>query len=285
MTNKFSLPEWGKKTYVMGILNVTPDSFSGDGLLKRTVDDALAQARHFVNDGADIIDVGGESTRPGSEPVSAAEEMARILPVIRVLRAEMNVTISVDTYRAEVAEAALAAGADWINDVWGLRMDPALAGVIAVAGCPVVLMHNRSQPKNLAMTETLGGRFVDVEYDDLLAECKAELQQCIEIALVAGISPQNIIIDPGIGFGKTTEQNLELVDRLGEFRELGYPILLGTSRKSFIGYTLDLPAAERIEGTAASIAIGIDRGADIVRVHDVKEMARVTRMTDAIVRP
>jgi len=284
MSNKKNLPEWGKKTYIMGILNVTPDSFSGDGLLEDSVDTALSQARQFVTNGAHIIDVGGESTRPGSEPISADEEIKRILPVIRVLRAEMNVLISVDTYRAEVAEAALAAGADWVNDVWGLRMDPALAGVVANGGCPVVLMHNRSQPKNLSMTQALGGRFVGVEYDDLLAECKAELQQCVDSALAAGISPQNIIIDPGVGFGKTTEQNLELVDRLDEFRELGYPILLGTSRKSFIGYTLDLPAAERIEGTAASIAIGIDRGADIVRVHDVKEMARVARMTDAMVR-
>lgn len=284
MTKKNSLPEWDKKTYVMGILNVTPDSFSGDGLLGDSLNAALSQARQFVIDGADIIDVGGESTRPGSEPVSPAEEIARILPVIRVLRAEMNVIISVDTYRAEVAEAALDAGADWVNDVWGLRMDPALAGVVASAGCPVVLMHNRSEPKELSMTQTLGGRFVGVEYDDLLAECKAELQQSVEIALEAGVLPQNIIVDPGVGFGKTTEQNLELVDRLDEFRELGYPILLGTSRKSFIGYTLDLPAAERIEGTAASIAIGIDRGADIIRVHDVKEMTRVARMTDAMVR-
>lgn len=279
---------WGARTYVMGILNVTPDSFSGDGLLARA--DALAavtsQAQRFVADGADILDIGGESTRPGSVPVTEAEELARVVPAVEAVRTAVGaaVLISVDTYRAAVAEAALAAGADWVNDVWGLRMDPGLAHVVARAGCPVVLMHNRSKPRDVAQEERLGGRYVGVAYDDLLADVARELQQSIDLALAAGIAPGNIIVDPGVGFGKTVEQNLMLIDRLDYFKRLGYPILLGPSRKSFIGYTLDLPPDDRVEGTAVTVAIGIDRGADIVRVHDVKEMVRVARMTDRIVR-
>ncbi|MCA9940783.1 MAG: dihydropteroate synthase [Anaerolineales bacterium] len=278
---------WGSRTYVMGILNVTPDSFSGDGLLAEhghVTAAAVAQARQFVADGADIVDIGGESTRPGSTPVSAAEEMARILPVIGAVRAALDVTISVDTYRAEVAEAALAAGADWVNDVWGLRMDPRMAEVVAAAGCPVVIMHNRGKPKDVAQETRLGGRYVGVAYDDLLADVTRELEAGIAVALEAGILPHHIIIDPGIGFGKTVAQNARLIHELGRIKALGYPVLLGPSRKSFIGYTLDLPPAERMEGTAATVAIGIDRGADIVRVHDVRAMVRVARMTDRIVR-
>ena len=278
--------EWGRRTYVMGILNVTPDSFSGDGLLAEgdIAARAVAQARAFAAAGADIIDIGGESTRPGSTPVELEEELARVLPVITAVRAAVDATISVDTYRAAVAAAALDAGAAWVNDVWGLRMDPELAGLIARRGCPIVLMHNRSRPKDVAQAERLGGRYVGVAYNDLIADVIRELQESIDLALAAGVRPDQIIIDPGIGFGKTVAQNLELIDRLDAFKALGYPLLLGPSRKSFIGYTLDLPPEERVEGTAAAVAIGIARGADIIRVHDVQAMARVARMTDAIVR-
>lgn len=278
--------EWGRKTYVMGILNATPDSFSGDGVLTNVdaVEAAVAQARQFAAAGADIIDIGGESTRPGSEPVSAEEEMARVVPVIKAVRAELDTPISVDTYRAGVALAALEAGADWVNDVWGLRMDSQMPKAVAQAGCPVVMMHNRSKPKNVAQQETLGGRYVGIEYDDLIADVMRELQQSIDLALANGVKREQIIIDPGVGFGKTVEQNLRLVNELDRFKALGYPILLGTSRKSFIGYTLDLPPDQRAEGTAATVAIGIARGADIVRVHDVAMMVRVAQMTDALVR-
>jgi dihydropteroate synthase len=278
--------EWGQRTYVMGILNVTPDSFSGDGLLgdNAIIDQAVEQARQFVADGADILDIGGESTRPGSSPVTAVEEMNRVIPVIEAVRAAVDVPLSIDTYRADVAAAALRAGADWVNDVWGFHMDVDMPRVVADAGCPVVLMHNRSKPKNVAQEERLGGRYVGIEYDDLIADIKRELQESIDLALAAGIDETNIIIDPGIGFGKTVSQNVQLINQLNQFKEMGFPLLLGTSRKSFIGYTLGLPPDDRVEGTAATIAIGIDRGADIVRVHDVKPIARLVRMTDRIVR-
>ena len=291
---------WGERTYVMGILNATPDSFSGDGLLDSPAAPpspppqaggelkggaALSQAKAFVDAGADILDVGGESTRPGSAPVDADEEMRRVIPIIRAIAEEMPQTlISVDTYKAKVAEAALNAGAHIVNDVWGLRADPGLASVVAAFGCPVILMHNRSNPASVEVRETLGNAYIGAEYGDLLEEIKAELLESIEIAKQAGVKDESIILDPGIGFGKTVEQNLELNNRLDEIRSLGYPILLGPSRKSFIGYTLDLPADQRLEGTAASVAIGIARGADIIRVHDVTEMTRIARMTDAIVR-
>ena len=278
--------EWGKRTYVMGILNVTPDSFSGDGILQREdqIAAAVSQAQQFAADGADIIDIGGESTRPGSTPVTEAEELARVVPVIEAVRKVVSLPISIDTYRADVAEAALAAGANWINDVWGFRMDARLAQVAAPTNCPVVLMHNRSKPKDVAQEERLGGRYVGVDYDDLITDIKRELGESIELALQAGVKEENIILDPGVGFGKTVSQNLQIVNQLDQFKEMGYPILLGTSRKSFIGYTLDLPPEERLEGTAATVAIGIDRGADIVRVHDVKSIVRLAKMTDAIIR-
>jgi len=278
--------EWGKRTYVMGILNVTPDSFSGDGILQREdqIAAAVSQAQQFAADGADIIDIGGESTRPGSTPVTEAEELARVVPVIEAVRRETSLPISVDTYRASVAEAALAAGANWINDVWGFRMDARIAQVAAQANCPVVLMHNRSKPKDVAQEERLGGRYVGVDYDDLITDIKRELGESIELALQAGVKEEHIIVDPGVGFGKTVSQNLQIVNQLDQFKVMGYPILLGTSRKSFIGYTLDLPPEERLEGTAATVAIGIDRGADIVRVHDVKSIVRLAKMTDAIIR-
>ena len=278
--------EWGKRTYVMGILNVTPDSFSGDGLMAAGdfVGAALALAERFVEEGADILDVGGESTRPGSAPIPAEEELRRVMPVVERLAREFDVPISIDTYKAEVARRALDAGAHMVNDVWGLRMDPELAGLVAERGVPVVVMHNRSRPKDAVQEERLGGRYVGVEYEDLMADIIRELRGSVQIALDAGVAWEKIIVDPGLGFGKTVEQNLEIMDRLGELKVLGRPILVDTSRKSFIGYTLDLPPEERLEGTAATVALCIARGADIVRVHDVKEMVRVARMTDAIVR-
>lgn len=277
---------WGSQSYVMGILNVTPDSFSGDGLLgeRETVEAALAQARRFVAEGAHILDVGGESTRPGSEFVSDEEEMARVVPVIEAIARELPVAMSIDSYKASVARAALGAGAHLINDVWAFRMDAEMAPLAAERGVPVVLMHNRLRPKNVSQQERLGGRYEGVEYDDLLGDVARELLASVNVAREAGVAREHIILDPGIGFGKTVEQSLELLNRVGELRVLGYPLLLGPSRKSFIGYTLDLPPEERGEGTAAAVAIAIARGADIVRVHDVKAMARVARMADALVR-
>ncbi|MFZ5809776.1 MAG: dihydropteroate synthase [Chloroflexota bacterium] len=279
--------EWGKRTYVMGILNVTPDSFSGDGLLAKggeLVEAAVQQARQFVAEGADILDIGGESTRPGAQPVSADEELEHVLPVLQAVLRTVEVPVSIDTYKAQVAEAALQAGASLVNDVWGFHADPELAQVVSRYGAPVVLMHNRSSWAHAVIKEKLGGRYVGIPYDNLIEDIRRELMESVELAHAAGIPDERIILDPGIGFGKSTEQNLELVDRLGEIRALGYPILYGPSRKSFIGYTLDVPPEERLEGTAAAVAVGILRGADIIRVHDVKAMTRVARMTDAIVR-
>lgn len=279
--------EWGARTYVMGILNVTPDSFSGDGLMAQGdwLEAAVEQARRFVAAGADILDIGGESTRPGAGVVSAEEEARRVAPVVQALsQAGVDAVLSVDTYKASVAAAALEAGAHWVNDVWALRADPDMAALVARRGCPVILMHNRVRAGSAELRERLGGRYVGVEYEDLLEDVKKELLYSVDLALQAGVRPEQIILDPGIGFGKTVEQNLELLNRLDEIRALGYPLLLGPSRKSFIGYTLDAPPDRRLEGTAAAVAVGIVRGADIVRVHDVAAMAQVARMTDAIVR-
>ncbi len=286
-TTPSNLPPWGSRTFIMGIINVTPDSFSGDGVLQS--DDALqaavAQAGRFLNEGADILDVGGESTRPGAEPVDAAQELARVVPVVGAIHeAYPDALISVDTYRSVVAHQALAAGASWVNDVWGLRADPDLATVAAAHGAPVILMHNRLKPGSAELQARLGGRYVGVEYDDLIGDICRELMESVALAHKAGVPDAHIILDPGIGFGKTVLQNLELLDRLDEIKALGYPLLAGPSRKSFIGYTLDLPPNQRVEGTAAAVALSIDRGADIVRVHDVGVMVRVAKMTDAIVR-
>jgi dihydropteroate synthase len=288
---------WGQRTYVMGILNLTPDSFSGDGLLTArqpapsseaadaaTLAAVLDQARRFLAAGADILDIGGESTRPGGLPVDAAEELRRVLPAIHAIAAIPEVLISIDTYKAGVAEAALKAGARMVNDVWGLRADPQLAGVAARYKAAVVLMHNRSKPASVEIRSLLGSAYLGHEYQDLLEDVKSELLGSVALAHAAGIPDEHILLDPGIGFGKTVAQNLELINRLDEIRALGFPVLLGPSRKSFIGYTLDLPPDQRLEGTAAAVAIGIARGADIVRVHDVESMQRVARMTDAIVR-
>ncbi|MBI3177935.1 MAG: dihydropteroate synthase [Chloroflexi bacterium] len=278
--------EWGRQTCVMGIINATPDSFSGDGLVSESdwVAEAVALAESQVAAGAHMVDVGGESTRPGSVPILLEEELRRVIPVIRALAGRVNVPISIDTYKAEVARRAVAAGATIINDVWGLRMDADMGRVAAETGAAVVLMHNRSRPKDAAQETQLGGRYVGVEYGELLGDIIRELQSSIDLALAAGVKPERIIVDPGIGFGKTVEQNLELVNRLAELKALGYPILVGPSRKSFVGYTLNLPPDQRLEGTAAAVTLCIDRGADIVRVHDVAAMTRVARIADAIVR-
>ena len=259
--------QWGSRTYVMGIVNVTPDSFSGDGVTD--VEAAVAQAQQMERDGADLIDVGGESTRPetwAGPGLRAEEELARVIPVVERTAAAVGMPISIDTYKAEVAARALEAGASLVNDVWGLRRDPQMAATVSRAGAPVVLTHNKP-----------GGG-----YQDLIGEIATSLLESVELARAAGIPEHRIIIDPGIGFGKTREENLEIIRRLPELRRLKFPILIGPSRKSFIGKTLDLPAGERLEGTAAAVALSIAGGADIVRVHDVKAMVRVARMADAI---
>ncbi len=256
----------------MGVVNVTPDSFSGDGL-GSDIDAAVEQALRFQAEGADIIDIGGESTRPssiytGAEPITVEAELQRVIPVIKALAPIVDIPISVDTYKAEVAKSALRAGAGMINDVWGFRREPHMAQIAAEADVPVVLMHNQEHTR----------------YSDLVPDVIGKLREIADAALSIGIKSENIILDPGMGFGKTPEHNLEILRRLGEFRELGAPILVGMSRKSTIGYVLDLPIEERMEGTAATIALSVAFGADIVRVHDVKEMVRVARMSDAVVR-
>ena len=278
---------WGSRTYVMGILNITPDSFSGDGLMSHgdMLEQSLRQAGHFLKHHADILDIGGESTRPGSQPVTADEELERVIPVIQAIHKEFpEAILSIDTYKARVAEAAFDAGAHILNDVWALRADPELASVAAAFHAPVILMHNRSNPASVEVRNQLGNAYIGSAYENLMEDVKRELLLSVELAVKAGVEESHILLDPGVGFGKTREHNLELINRLDEICALGYPVLLGPSRKSFIGFTLDLPPDQRVEGTAAVVAVGIVRGADIIRVHDVKEMARVAKMTDAIVR-
>ena len=258
---------WGRRTYVMGIINLSRDSFSGDGL-GSDIPAIVDQALRFQEEGADFLDVGAESTRPGSSPISVEEEIRLLTPALEAVCSVAKVPVSVDTYKASVARQAVAAGAAIINDVWGLKFDPELAQVAAEAGTPLVLMHNQ---------ETR-------QYDRLLPDILASLVRSADAAKGAGVPPDNIILDPGIGFGKTPDHNLEVLNHLTEFKALGYPLLLGTSRKSTIGFILDLPVDQRLEGTAATVSLSIAGGADIVRVHDVKEMVRVCRMTDAIVR-
>jgi len=263
----------------MGVVNLSPDSFSGDGI--GDVERAVASARCMAEEGADIIDVGGESTRPSSVPVSVGEELGRVIPVVEKLARELTVPVSVDTYKLEVARQALKAGASMVNDIWGLKEEPALAGLAASHGVPIILMSNQRGER----------------CRDIVSAVIQDLKRAIEQALKAGVPLESIIIDPGIGFGKTQEQNIEILRRIDELTALGRPLLLGTSRKSFIGWVLDLsseqrssevafvpPGDRRLEGTAATIAIGIARGIDIVRVHDVREMVRVCRVSDAIVR-
>lgn len=278
------LPELGKKTYIMGIINLTPDSFSGDGLLRERdyIRTALLQAENFIQDGCDILDLGAESTRPGATPISAEDELNRLLPVVRSLREEMpNVVLSIDTYKAETARACLEEGADIINDIWGFRYDPDMAGTVAIANATAILMHNRTQGAQ-AVNSELGGRYEGVKYDDIVTEVRDWLAEAVNLAVEAGVRPDKIILDPGIGFGKTIEQNLFLLKHIDMLRDLGFPILLGVSRKGFIGHTLNLPQGERLEGSLAANAWGVLHGADILRVHDVKETVRLARMLDAI---
>ena len=258
---------WGRRTYVMGVINLAPDSFSGDGLAGN-VSAAVEQARRMEEEGADLLDVGAESTRPSGTPVSASVEAGRLLPALEPICRAVSIPVSVDTYKAAVARQAIAAGASLVNDVWGLLADGNMARVIAAAGVPAILMHNQRE----------------AIYDDLVPDVIKGLRRIAGIAHAAGIPEQNIILDPGIGFGKTADHNLELLRRLPELRAMEYPLLLGVSRKSTIGRVLGLPENERVEGTAAAVAMSIAGGADIVRVHDVKQMVRVARMTDSIVR-
>ena len=266
--------ELGRRTLVMGILNVTPDSFS-DGGLFFNAGTAVERAERMVAEGADIIDVGGESSRPGADSVSIEIEMDRVLPVIEKLAKTIKIPISIDTYKSSVARRALDVGASIVNDISALQADPDMASVVAEAGAPAILMHMKGTPKDMQLHP---------RYDSLIPEIISFLKTRVQAAVDAGISSDQIIIDPGIGFGKTIAHNLEIIRRLREFRSLEKPILIGTSRKSFIGKVLDLPADDRLEGTAATVAVAIANGADIVRVHDVREMARVACMTDAIVR-
>lgn len=270
--------KWGERTYVMGIINVSPDSFSGDGLT--SMESTLIQAKRMVSEGADILDIGGESTRPGAPTITLEEELARVIPAIRQIAGEVDVPISVDTTKFEVAKRALEAGAAILNDQWGLKQEPGLAELAAKAGAPIILMSNQRDKGGY----DAGIKRDTAYYDDIMAEVIVSLRTSIQQAKKAGVADENIIIDPGLGFGKTWQFDLEIIRRLDELKTLGKPILLGPSRKSFIKMVLNLPATERVEGTAAAVAIGISRGADIVRVHDVKEMARVCKVSDAIIR-
>lgn len=253
------------KTLVMGILNVTPDSFS-DGGKYNGVEQAMIHARQMAADGADIIDVGGESTRPGYIQISDDEEIGRIVPIIKALRQQVDVLISVDTYKSRVAEAAIAAGAHIINDIWGAKYDSAIADVAAKWDVPIILMHNRSE----------------ASYSDFQEDMMQDLAESVQVSLGAGVRKENIWLDPGVGFAKSVAQNLKAMQLIGRMAELGYPVLLGTSRKSFIGKILDVPVDERLEGSLATVCYGINQGCHIVRVHDVKETVRVVRMMDAM---
>ena len=260
--------DYGKRTYIMGILNVTPDSFSDGGNFSN-IDIAVNHAKEMIEQGADIIDLGGESTRPGHNYVDVEEEKRRIIPVIKKLKEEIKVPISVDTYKADVAEAALELGVEMINDVWGLRRDDNMAFVIAKHDAYVCIMHNQD----------------GTDYDkDIIESIKEFLQESIDLGIKSGIKKEKIVLDPGIGFGKTFEQNIEVLRRLDEINDLGYPVLLGTSRKSVIGNVLNVEPKERVEGTIATTVLGIRDGIDIVRVHDVKENIRAAKMADAIYR-
>ncbi|MED2867424.1 dihydropteroate synthase [Bacillus thuringiensis] len=255
-----------EKTLIMGILNVTPDSFS-DGGSYSEVDAAVRHAKEMKNEGAHIIDIGGESTRPGFAKVSVEEEIKRVVPMIQAVSKEVKLPISIDTYKAEVAKQAIEAGAHIINDIWGAKAEPKIAEVTAYYDVPIILMHNRD----------------NMNYRNLMADMIADLYESIKIAKNAGVRDENIILDPGIGFAKTPEQNLEAMRNLEQLNVLGYPVLLGTSRKSFIGHVLDLPVEERLEGTGATVCLGIEKGCEFVRVHDVKEMARMAKMMDAMI--
>lgn len=263
-THEFNVKE---NTYIMGILNVTPDSFS-DGGKYHGIDAALKRAEQMKREGAAILDIGGESTRPGYTPVSEEEEMERILPVIEAIKQRLDIPVSVDTYKSAVAEAAIQAGADLINDIWGLKADSRMAEVIAKRGVACCLMHNRSNSM----------------YEDFVKDMLTDLKETISWAKAAGIAEEKIILDPGVGFAKNYEQNLEAIRSLDKIKELGYPVLLGTSRKSVIGLTLDLPSDERLEGTLVTTVAAVEQGCAFVRVHDVKENYRAIQMAQAIYR-
>ena len=254
-----------KRCSVMGILNVTPDSFS-DGGKWNDMDRAMAHAEQMIADGAAIIDVGGESTRPGYTMISDEEEISRVVPVIRELKKKFDVAVSIDTYKSGVAKAAVEAGADMVNDIWGLKYEPKMAEVIAETGAACCLMHNRKEP----------------DYTDFMEDMLSDLRETVEMAKKAGLADDKISLDPGVGFGKTYENNLDAIHHVDRLLELGYPVLLGTSRKSVIGLTLDLPASERVEGTVATSVIGVMKGCAFVRVHDVRENERAIRMTEAV---
>ena len=263
---------WGSKTYVMGIINVTNDSFSGDGI-GYDPEITTEQALKFQDEGADFIDVGAESTRPPNiykdvVRVTTQEEIKRIAPVIKLMSSKLNIPISIDTYKSDVARCALESGAALINDIWGLKNDGGMIDVVVDYECPIIVMHNQENSI----------------YHNLIEDIKLKLRRTIELAVMRGVKKENIILDPGIGFGKTPEQNIDVIRHLEEFEDLGQPLLIGTSRKSFIGHVLDVPIGERLEGTAATVALAIRSGVDIVRVHDVKEMVKVSKMTDAIIR-
>ena len=257
----------GQRTYIMGILNVTPDSFSDGGRFEDS-GRAMEQVEKMISEGADLIDVGGESTRPGHQQISEEEEIARVVPMIRLIKERFEIPVSVDTYKSRVAEAALEAGADLLNDIWGFLYDERMAELAARYDVPVCLMHNRN----------------NTEYDDFVNDVAADLKKCLAVAKKYNIKPENILLDPGIGFGKTYEQNLILLDHLETVCELGYPVLLGASRKSVIGLTLELPVTEREEGTIATTVLGAMKGYSFVRVHDVRANARALQMTEAVRR-
>lgn len=254
-----------KHTYIMAILNITPDSFS-DGGSYQTLDDVLYRVEQMIQEGADIIDVGGESTRPGHTVIGDAEEIHRVTPVIEAIGKRFDVPISIDTYKATVAKAALQSGAHLVNDIWGLQFDAAMANVIAETGATCCLMHNKG----------------NTQYDNLLLECLVTLQHSVDVALRAGVAKENIILDPGIGFGKTCQQNLSVIRQLAQFNLLEYPMLLGTSRKSTIGLTLNLPVDQRVEGTLVTTMLAVQAGWNFVRVHDIKENARTIKMMEAV---
>ncbi|MDQ0228496.1 dihydropteroate synthase [Metabacillus niabensis] len=257
--------DYGEKTLIMGILNITPDSFS-DGGSYVELDRAITHAKEMVKNGADIIDIGGESTRPGFEAVSVEEELKRVIPVIKRLSEEVDVPISIDTYKAEVAKQSIEAGATIINDIWGAKADPNMASVAATYNVPIILMHNRN----------------NLNYKDLIPDMIEDLIESVKIVKDAGVKDENIILDPGVGFAKTMDDNLQVMNHLDAFVALGYPVLLGTSRKRFIGHVLDLPANDRMEGTGATVCLGIERGCQIVRIHDVLEISRMAKMMDAM---
>ena len=258
----------GERTYIMGILNFTPDSFSDGGKFDN-IDAAVEHVKEMIESGADIIDIGGESTRPNHTPVEEAEEISRVVPIIKAIREKFDIPISIDTYKAKVAEKAIEAGANLINDVWGFKKDKEIGKVAAKYNVPCCLMHNRENE----------------DYKELMEDILEDLRESIKIAKDAGVKDENIILDPGIGFAKSYEQNLETMNNLERLKDLGYPVLLGTSRKRMIGFTLDLPVEERVEGTVATTVIGIMKNAcDFVRVHDVLENSRAAKMTDVIVR-